>query len=353
LRADLFDYELPEALIAQRPAPTRDGGRLLIVAPGGVEHRRVADWSELVAPGALVVVNDSKVLRARLLGRRRDSGGKVELLLVRLLARLGPERERWEAVGRASNPIRPGLVVEAGTLVAQVAGRHADGTLEIVVQAPGGIEAALERSGRVPLPPYVRRADDADDVARYQTVYARAPGSVAAPTAGLHLAPATLERLRARDVVLGAVTLHVGLGTFRPIATETLQEHPMHAEELEVSPELCRQVADARRRGAPVVAVGTTSVRALETAADAERPGEIRPLSGETRLFIRPGYAFRVVDALLSNFHAPRSTLLALVAAFAGRRRVLAAYAEAVRAGYRFLSYGDACWFPERLAEPP
>jgi S-adenosylmethionine:tRNA ribosyltransferase-isomerase len=200
----------------------------------------------------------------------------------------------------------------------------------------------------VPIPPYLGRLDEPEDAARYQTVFARAVGSVAAPTAGLHLSEPLIERLRARGLTLSRLTLEIGLGTFRPVEADDLDQHPMHSETLEITEELAAEVAGARRRGAPVVAIGTTVVRALEATADPERPGEVRPFRGETRLLIQPGYSFRVVDALLTNFHQPKSTLLALVGAFAGLPRVLEAYAVAVSEGYRFLSYGDAMWLPGR-----
>lgn len=345
--ADL-DYSLPEELIASRPAAARDGGRLLVVGRAGNEHRLIADFAEAVAPGALVVVNDTRVYRSRLLGTRRGSGGRVELLLLARQGNAG-RGERWKALGRANKPLRPGTWIDVGSIEIEVQSRDDEGTLSVVVHAEEGVEAAMDSHGHVPIPPYLRREDDADDVERYQTVYARHPGSVAAPTAGLHLSTALLSRLGARGVELGRLVLHVGVGTFRPVSADDLDEHPMHSEHVDVDAELAGKVRAARQRGAPVVAVGTTVVRALESAADPARPGQVRPVSGETRLLIQPGYRFSVVDALFTNFHMPRSTLLALVMAFAGRERTLAAYEEAVRQSYRFLSYGDAMWIPERL----
>lgn len=239
----------------------------------------------------------------------------------------------------------------------EVLEREADGTLVIDVRGstgtraePAEVERMLEAQGEMPVPPYLRRAAEASDALRYQTVFAERLGSVAAPTAGLHLTEAALERLTERGVQIGRLVLHVGVGTFRPVTVDDLDQHDMHTEQVEVTGQVAEQVALARARGAPVIAIGTTTVRALETAADPDRPSYVRAYSGPTRLLIQPGYAFRVIDGLLTNFHMPRSTLLALVSAFAGRERVLAAYREAVLEGYRFLSYGDAMWLPERLA---
>ncbi|HEU4408437.1 MAG TPA: tRNA preQ1(34) S-adenosylmethionine ribosyltransferase-isomerase QueA [Polyangiaceae bacterium] len=357
MRTDLFDFRLPEDLIASRPAPRRDGARLLDVGPAGLADRAVAELPELLEPGALVVVNDTKVIPARLLGHKAQSGGKVELLLVRRVeAREGEggrKVERWRAMGKSSKPLRMPLEVRfdaGGELEACVLGRADDGLLEVELRArPGAsVEELVGRLGRVPLPPYLGRDDEPEDRERYQTVYARVPGAVAAPTAGLHLSEALLGRLAVRGVGLTTVTLHVGPGTFVPVTADDLDAHPMHEEWYEVSRTAAAAIDEARGRGAPVVAVGTTVVRALESAADPARPGGVRPGRGSTRLLIQPGYEFRVVDALLTNFHLPRSTLLSLVAAFAGRSRVLAAYEHAVRERYRFYSYGDAMLLRER-----
>ncbi len=345
MKTALFDYALPERLVAVRPLSGRDDARLLVLGEEGMEHRAVRDFSELVPEGALVVLNDTRVRNARVLLSKRESGGKVELLLLKALGAEGGG-ELWQALGRANKALRVGTELEAPGLEARVV---ANGELlEVRLRAEGGVEAWLERSGHVPIPPYLGRADEPSDAERYQTVFADKLGSVAAPTAGLHLTQAMLERLRARGIVVATLTLAIGLGTFRPVQVDDLDVHPMHAEVLEVSAELALAVDAARARGAPVVAVGTTVVRALETAADPERLGRIRPFSGSTQLLIQPGYAFRVVDQLLTNFHQPRSTLLALVAAFAGLGRVREAYSVAVREGYRFLSYGDAMWLPRR-----
>jgi S-adenosylmethionine:tRNA ribosyltransferase-isomerase len=343
-----FDYELPEQLIAQHPPAERDGGRLLVLAGSGCEHRSVRELAELIPSGALVVVNDSRVIRARLFGTRRPGGGRIELFLLRRLSGSGA-RERWSALGRANKPLRPGTVIDCGPLGAEVVARSDDGTLTAELCAPVDVSESLEALGHVPLPPYVRRADEPGDAERYQTLYATRSGSVAAPTAGLHLSHALLDRLGVRGVEIASLSLHVGLGTFRPVTSPDLDQHPMHSEPIDVSSTLAERVAAARERNAPVVAIGTTVVRALESAADPERKGLVRPCSGDTQLLIQPGFSFRVADALLTNFHMPKSTLLALVSAFAGRERVLSAYREAVEQGYRFLSYGDAMWIPERL----
>jgi S-adenosylmethionine:tRNA ribosyltransferase-isomerase len=345
LKTALFEYALPERSIAVRPLPERDGARLLVLGDAGLEHRAVRDFPDLVPEGALVVLNDTRVRRARLLLERAETGGKVELLLLKPSGATDGE-ERWQAIGRANKPLREGARLRAPGLEVRI--ERAGDVLEVALAAEGGVEAWLARSGHVPIPPYLRRSDEPLDDERYQTVFAEKLGSVAAPTAGLHLSAALLERLRARGVVLASLTLSIGLGTFRPVEAEDLDQHAMHTESIEVPAALVEEVARARSRRAPVVAVGTTVVRALESAADAERPGQVRPFHGETSLLIQPGYAFRVVDALLTNFHQPKSTLLALVAAFAGRARVLEAYAVAVNEGYRFLSYGDAMWLPRR-----
>lgn len=354
MRTELLDYPLPEEQIARRPLAERDAARLLVVGPGEPTHARVADFAELVPQGALVVLNDTRVRRARV-SVRKESGGQVELLLLDRAPDAGRassqgNRELWSALAHANRPLRPGARLSAHGARFEIIERTSDGTVLVAAEAEGGLEPWLERHGSVPLPPYIRRAADEDDAVRYQTVFAKALGSAAAPTAGLHLTPRTLERLAERGVSVACLTLHVGAGTFLPVRTDDLDQHPMHSEPFSVSPALRDAVASARRRGAPVVAVGTTVVRALESAADPEAPGSVRACAESTRLLIQPGYRFRVVDALLTNFHAPRSTLLALVAAFVGYERCQDAYRAALAANYRFLSYGDAMWIPERLA---
>jgi S-adenosylmethionine:tRNA ribosyltransferase-isomerase len=346
MRVDLFDYELPEELIASRPPAERDGARLCVVgAEGPPSDRTILELPSLVAPGSLVVVNDTRVVPARLFAEK-TTGGRVEIFLVEKVDGEGSV-ERWRALARSSKPLRSGaaltLAESPSTKVTVEALRDADGTVVVRIETGGeDVSSVVERVGHMPLPPYVKRADDALDRERYQTVFARVAGAVAAPTAGLHLSERVLEALRARDVEIATVTLHVSLGTFKPVTVADLDDHPMHAERLAVSLDVARAIERARSRRAPVVAVGTTVVRALESAADDAHEGHVRAESGETRLLIQPGYRFRVVDRLLTNFHLPKSTLLALVSAFAGRERVLAAYAHAVRERYRFFSYGDA-----------
>jgi len=339
-----FDYELPAALIAQYPLAARRDARLLVLGAGVGELRdgAIPDLVDLLRPHDLLVLNDTRVIPARLYGRK-DTGGAVEILLERAL---GPERALAHV--RASKAPRAGarIAVEGGGVL-RVLGR-ADDLFEI--EADGEtLAAVLERAGHMPLPPYIARADEALDRERYQTVWAARPGAVAAPTAGLHLDEALLAACRAKGVALGTITLHVGAGTFRPLRDAEPDKHVLHAERCEVSVDLCAAAAAARAAGGRVVAVGTTVTRALETAAAG---GALAPFEGDTRLFIRPGFQFRVVDALLTNFHLPRSTLLMLVAAFGGYERVLAAYRHAVAARYRFFSYGDAMWL-ERAARAP
>jgi S-adenosylmethionine:tRNA ribosyltransferase-isomerase len=335
-------YDLPPERIAQRPVEPRDAARLLVLprSEGAVADRRVSDLPDLLEPGDLLVVNDTRVFPARLLGRREDTGGAVEVLLV------GPEVDPgaggeapWRAVVSPARRMRPGVrLVFRDGVACEVLGGEGD---ERVVRFDGGLDGfeAARLAGTTPLPPYVRRPAEPGDEERYQTVYARERGAVAAPTAGLHFTPALLDRLAARGIERAAVTLHVGPGTFRPVASEDLGAHRIEPERFVVPPETARAVARARDAGRRVVAVGTTTVRALESVAT---EGGVRPASGRADLFVRPPFRFRAVTALLTNFHLPGSTLLMLVAAFAGRERVLAAYRHAVEAGYRFYSYGDA-----------
>src|SRR5512138_3800086 len=348
MRLSDFDYALPEALVAQEPVSPRDASRLLVLRPDGpVEHRGFADLDALLAPGDLLVFNDTKVIPARLVGRK-ESGGKVELLLCEPLGPTSPPLRgaggglgrRWRAMGQASKPIRAGAALAFDGLSARVVEAEGEGFYVVELDREGeALEAALARAGRVPLPPYIRRPPAALDRERYQTIWARAPGSAAAPTAGLHFTEPLLARLEARGVRRTAVTLHVGPGTFLPVRGESLDDHRMHAERYEVPPSASDEIAACRSRGGRIVAVGTTTVRTLESAYDGER---VVPGPGRTALFIRPGHAFRTIDALVTNFHLPRSTLLMLVCAFGGRERVLTAYRDAVSRGYRFFSYGDA-----------
>jgi S-adenosylmethionine:tRNA ribosyltransferase-isomerase len=328
-----FHFELPEQLIAQAPLPERSASRLLHLngADGRVSDRRFRDLPGLLQPNDLLVFNDTRVIPARLFGRK-ESGGRVEILIERLL---GPDL--CLAHLRASKTPRPGgrLDLENGSL--RIEAREDD---LFRLRCEGGMLAELmEREGHMPLPPYIRRQDEAADRERYQTVYAKRPGAVAAPTAGLHFDSRLMAALDRHGVKRAFVTLHVGAGTFQPVRVETLDAHRMHSEWLSVDAGICEAVAATRAAGGRVVAVGTTAVRALETAAAA---GKLTPREGETALFIRPGYRFRVVDRLLTNFHLPESTLLMLVCAFGGYESVMAAYRHAVEAGYRFFSYGDA-----------
>jgi S-adenosylmethionine:tRNA ribosyltransferase-isomerase len=350
MRTELLDYELPDELIARRPLAERDASRLLVLDRGVIEHRLIRELPSLLPERALLVVNDTRVRRARVFGTRRGSGGKVELLMLGRRPELerGDGREVWEALGRASKPLRSGIAIDAGRLACEVIERAADGTLLVFVAAPGGVEAVLAEEGRVPIPPYLGREDDEQDVTRYQTVYAERIGSVAAPTAGLHLTPRLFDAMRARGVDIGHLELEVGLGTFKPIVADDLSGHVMHEERYRITQELAEKIAAARAATRPVVAVGTTVVRALESAADPHEPGHVLAHAATTRLLIQPGYAFQVVDALLTNFHQPKSTLLALVAAFAGFDAMRAAYRAAVTERYRFLSFGDAMWLPRR-----
>jgi S-adenosylmethionine:tRNA ribosyltransferase-isomerase len=340
-----FDYELPAERIAQRPL-RRGASRLLVVdAAGEARHRRVAELPALLRPGDLLVVNDTRVIPARLFARRSPGGARVELLLVE---RLGAAE--WDCLARPGRKARPGARLElAPDLTAEVVAKREDGRHRIVFSQP--IEPHLERLGHVPLPPYIARADEPADRERYQTIYARQPGAVAAPTAGLHFSEELLAALAARGVERVAITLHVGIGTFKPITAELVHEHRMESERYDIPVAAAEAIARARRAGRRVVAVGTTVVRALESAALAGG-GEVRAGAATSELFVTPGFRFQVVDALLTNFHLPRSTLLLLVAAFAGRERVLAAYDEAIVRGYRFYSYGDAMLL-ERRDEPP
>jgi S-adenosylmethionine:tRNA ribosyltransferase-isomerase len=330
-----FDYALPPELIAQQPLAERSASRLLHVEPERLTDLVFADIERLLSPGELLVFNDTRVIKARLLGRK-PSGGRVEVLIERILA---PRRAL--ALVRTSHAPRAGQVFLFGEgaagATATVRGRqHSFFDLEF----DRDVSAVLEAHGHVPLPPYIAHTDTAQDAERYQTVYARHPGAVAAPTAGLHFTDALLARLQAHGVQTAALTLHVGAGTFQPVRSEKLDEHLMHSEWYEIPAATAQAVAAARAAGRQVTAVGTTSLRALESAA--QEDGSLAPGSGDTALFIRPGYRFGVVDRLITNFHLPRSTLLMLVAAFAGLPRIRSAYAHAVAQRYRFFSYGDA-----------
>ncbi|HVT16196.1 MAG TPA: tRNA preQ1(34) S-adenosylmethionine ribosyltransferase-isomerase QueA [Thermoanaerobaculia bacterium] len=356
-----FDFELPASSIAQEPAP-RGESRLLVLdrEEGPERHRRVRDLPALLRRGDLLVLNDTRVIPARLFGNRvpgrpgtgeletpraigkgqgtpsaAGAQGQVELLLVERRSDL-----EWDALARPGRRARPGMRIEFATgLAAEVVGKHEDGRRRLRFSTP--VEGHLDRLGHVPLPPYIRRPDELADRERYQTVFARRPGAIAAPTAGLHFSRPLLAEVAAAGIEIVEITLHVGIGTFKPVKVENVGLHRMDRERYEIPEESAAALRRARADGRRVVAVGTTVVRALEGAA-AAAGGEPQPGPGTTDLFITPGFRFQVIDILLTNFHLPRSTLLMLVCAFAGRDRILAAYHEAIRAGYRFYSYGDA-----------
>lgn len=341
MRKSDFRYDLPPALIAQYPAPSRARSRLLCVgADGSHADMRFDELPRLLRAGDLLVLNDTRVIPARLAGRK-DSGGRVEVLIERIL-----DESRAVAQIRASKPPRPGQRLDLeGGMRARVAGRAGE-FFELTFETDGSLHDALERAGHVPLPPYIRRPDQPDDRDRYQTVYARVPGAVAAPTAGLHFDEALLERLASIGVERADVTLHVGAGTFQPLREVEVERQGLHSERLAVSPTTCAAVNRARAEGRRIIAVGTTVVRSLEAVA---HEGVLAPFDGETDIFIYPGFRFQIVDALITNFHLPESSLLMLVCAFGGTERILAAYRHAVRRGYRFYSYGDAM-FVTRVA---
>lgn len=332
MRVEDFRYELPGRLIAQSPPARRDASRLLHVAGEGLEHLQFTDFPALLRPGDLLVLNDTRVIKARLHGEK-DSGGRAEILVERIES----DREALCQV-RVSKPLKPGRTLRVGRFELAVKGREGD---FYRLAFPGTVTQVLEAAGEVPLPPYIERAPDAADAERYQTVYGARPGAVAAPTAGLHFSHAMLEALPEQGVETATVTLHVGAGTFQPVRVSDLSCHRMHFERYEIGPAAADAIARCRARGGRVVAVGTTVVRTLEAAAE-PCTGTVAAGQAETDLFITPGYRFAAVDALLTNFHLPESTLLMLVCAFAGYDRVMAAYRAAVAAEYRFFSYGDA-----------
>ncbi|HEX2167184.1 MAG TPA: tRNA preQ1(34) S-adenosylmethionine ribosyltransferase-isomerase QueA [Longimicrobiales bacterium] len=360
LTTSSFDYDLPPDLIASHPAAERDASRLLVVRRDrdSFEHRAFRDIVELIAPGDILVLNETRVFPARLLGTRAG-GGAAEVVLLHPITDSAPIARHaaskpapapdlhgdwpmeWTALVRPGAKMRKGRTLRiADDLEVGILDVLEDGTRRVRLNTRLAARTAIERYGRMPLPPYIERAAEPEDVERYQTVYARTEGSVAAPTAGLHFTPALLAALRERGVDIAAVVLHVGVGTFRPVEAEDPAEHPMHEEWYEVTEAEAERMNRVRADGGRVWAVGTTVARTLESVTD--DTGAIHAGSGWTRLFIRPGYRFRAVDALITNFHLPRSTLLMLVSAFAGYDRTRAAYDEAIRERYRFYSYGDA-----------
>ncbi|MGE3295972.1 MAG: tRNA preQ1(34) S-adenosylmethionine ribosyltransferase-isomerase QueA [Porticoccaceae bacterium] len=344
MRRELFHYDLPPELIATHPPQRRRDSRLLALdgSSGALSHRRFPDLLQLLRRGDLLVFNDTRVIPARLLGHK-DSGGRVEVLV----ERLGDDPQRALGMVRASKTPRVGarLHFDRG-VTAQVSGRR-DDLFELCFEGAVPVAEILEAIGAIPLPPYLGRPATAADRERYQTLYARESGAVAAPTAGLHFDEDMLAQLAAQGIGMGFVTLHVGAGTFRPVRADDIREHRMHAERVTVSAELCAQVTATRASGGRVIAVGTTAVRSLETAA---AQGVLQPFCGETDIFIFPGYEFRSVDALITNFHLPESSLLMLVCAFAGHGATLAAYRAAVAERYRFFSYGDAMFITRNPA---
>lgn len=361
-----FDFDLPKHLIAQAPPEVRGQSRLLVVdralEPGQVTHRMMSDLPSMLRAGDLLVVNDTKVFPARLLGRRTPSGGAVECMLLERVT--GEDGEPlWNALmhpgqklkvggrftcGRTEDDSGAGADAVTGShlgppyLQGEIVGRGSFGhrTVRLWSEDGGDVDSVIDRIGHLPLPPYIHRPDSLEDAERYQTVFARARGSVAAPTAGLHFTPELFAKLDAHGVERTAITHHVGYGTFKPVRAEVVEEHVVDAERFEISEDTAARINKARAEGRRVIAVGTTTTRALESAAG--EVGAVRPGPGVTSLFIHPGYEFRAVDALITNFHLPCSSLLMLVAAFAGRDRVLTAYQQAIAASYRFYSYGDA-----------
>jgi S-adenosylmethionine:tRNA ribosyltransferase-isomerase len=351
MRTADFDFHLPERLIAQRPAPNRDSSRLLFLdrATGRITHcSSFRDLLAFLRSGDVLVLNNSKVIPARLRGVKSATGGEIEALLIDQIS-----RNDWWALVRPGKRVRPGITIEFGAqngsspISAVVVEKNAEGHCRLQFSGTEEIQDALETIGEVPLPPYIARAADAEDRERYQTVFAQGRGSVAAPTAGLHFTSELLDDIRARGVRVEHVTLHVGFGTFSPVKAMDLTRHAMHEEQFALEESVASRINSARAAGGRVIAVGTTTVRVLESVAAANQ-GRLLPASGRTRIYIYPPYRFQAVDALLTNFHLPQSTLLMLVSAFAapgetrGRDLVLHAYGEAVREGYRFFSYGDA-----------
>jgi len=336
-RTSDYDFDLPPDLIAQRPLARRDASRLMVVdrATGEIHHKTFADIAQLVAPNDVVVLNRTRVIRARLLGSRA-SGAPAEILLLKPLG-----DARYEAMVSPGGKLKPGRrVTIAPGFDAEILEVTERRTRIVRLESDLPLEEAIERHGHVPLPPYIERPDASEDAERYQTVFAREKGSVAAPTAGLHFTPELLSALERRGVAAAEIVLHVGAGTFKPVEVDDPSAHVMHEEWYRVSPEAARTINDRRTAGGRAWAVGTTTVRTLETVAGDD--GRIRGGEGETRIFIRPGHHFRAVDRMVTNFHLPRSTLIMLVAAFAGYELTMRAYREAVAARYRFYSYGDA-----------
>ena len=331
-----FYYELDESLIAQTPLEKRDASRLLVYNRESheVEHRVFSDITEYLRPGDVLVINDTKVIPARLYGVKKGTRRAVEFLLLRRLS-----LDTWDIIMKPGRKLRPGDEVEfSDKLSATIQNKKEDGVTEVRFAFDGVFEAILDELGEMPLPPYIH--EKLSDPSRYQTVYAREQGSAAAPTAGLHFTPELLDKIASMGVVIARLTLHVGLGTFRPVKAESVEDHVMHSEHYHVSEEAANAINAARQSGGRIIAVGTTCVRTLESVSD--EAGVVHAGSGETNIFITPGYRFKAVDALVTNFHLPESTLIMLVCAFAGREETLALYRDAVKRRYRFFSFGDA-----------
>jgi S-adenosylmethionine:tRNA ribosyltransferase-isomerase len=338
MNVEEFDYPLPPSSIAQYPTPERGASRLMFLQSRleTIEHRTFSDLPGYLCPGDLLVLNNTRVLPARLIGTK-ETGGRCEVLLIPAWNGKG---ETWEALMKDSGKIKPGTRLRFGEDFGGVVEDIRGGKARIRLQGPGEPGALLQRYGHVPLPPYIRRKDEPLDRERYQTVYAERDGSIASPTAGLHFSSSMLEALRHQGVKTAFITLHVGIGTFSPVRVEELKAHTMEAEWIEISEEVATLIGETKKEGGKVIAVGTTTTRALESFSD--KGGEVRPGSGLSSLFIYPPYRFRCIDGLITNFHLPRSTLVMLVSAFAGKDFLMKAYREAIREGYRFYSYGDA-----------
>ena len=340
-----FDYNLPEELIAQKPADKRDSSRLLVVHrdSGKIEHKHFYDIINYLNPGDLMVLNNSKVLPARLFGEKEGTGAKVEFLLIKRI-----EGDRWETMVRPGRRLKPGdsvMFCQSPLLRADIVDYGADGTRIVEFEYEGIFMERLEEVGSMPLPPYIERSSEEDDKDRYQTVYCKDEGSVAAPTAGLHFTEELLAKAQEKGVELAYVTLHVGIGTFRPVKVERVEDHSMHFEEYHISEESARAINRAKAEGRRIISVGTTSTRTVESAAyyDEERCCmQVKAGSGSTGIFIYPGYEFKIIDSLITNFHLPKSTLLMLISALYDREKILDVYEEAIRERYRFFSYGDA-----------
>jgi S-adenosylmethionine:tRNA ribosyltransferase-isomerase len=339
MKLSLFDYQLPEELIAQYPLPNRDESRLMVInrKEGSITHCVFSQLPDFLDSGDLLVLNNTKVIPARLIGKKEKSGGIAEILLLSV-----KPNGLWEALVKHSSRIKSGsrIIFGDGKLTAKVLDKTESGERLIQFESDGALRELLEEFGKPPLPPYIKRETEQKDKERYQTIYAKNDGAVAAPTAGLHFTELLFGRLKAKGIDSVELTLHVGLGTFQPVKSENIEEHHIHSESFNVSMEIAEQINNVKINGGKVVTVGTTSVRALESSADDN--GKVTAHSGSTDIFIYPGYNFRVVGAIITNFHLPKSTLLMLVCAFAGRELTMQAYHEAVEQKYRFYSYGDA-----------